>query len=178
MKVFDKKIAPSTVILNDCKEGLSYENVKILFNKLKNKINFMDITSFDDTIDSKSKMASRLTGELAKSFITNIFSVIEKKINIFNENSRFLIYRPRIQKSEEDVGWYIVRFMDQNTKEQILSKLKDDTIIYIEVDDEEIMITTSNVDEQNQKSYYVCQNIDECCLFPQEKMLMCFELIN
>lgn len=183
LKVFSKQLAPSTVTLNDYKEGFNNDILKFLLNILKNKVNSIDITGFDDSIDSKSGVQSRLTSELAKSIFINIFDIKEKKINIYNENSRFLIYRPRKQKSEEDIGWFIVRFMDIETKEKILNNIKDGSIIYINIEDEngdeeEVMITTTTIDEQTAKSYFTAISVDECTLLPQEKMLMWFELIN
>jgi hypothetical protein len=183
LKVFDKKLAPSTVTLNQSKDGLVATDLKTLFQKLKNCVTAMDITGFDSTIDTKSGIASKLTVELSKALITNIFDVKEKKMNIFNENSRFLIYRPRKQTSVEDIGWYIVRFMSNSDREAIMDKINDGAIIYINIDtdddgEEEVMVTTTTMEEQNLKSYFTAKSIDECCLFPKEKMFMGFELIK
>ena len=59
----------------------------------------------------------------------------------------------------------------------------DDNIInlvYDETDgyEKEVMITTTSVNEQNEKSYYTAETINDVVLFPQEKVCMCFELVN
>jgi arginase family enzyme len=183
LKVFSKSTVPSTVLLNDNKNGLGGEDLKTIIDKLKNKISYMDITSFDKTIDSKSGMASKYTIEVCKLLITQLFGIKEKKINIFNDNTKFLIYRPRKQSNEHDIGWYIVRFMDNELKEKILKTIKYDVIQYITIDnedgeEEEMMLTVTTMEEQNNKSFLTAKCIYDCCLSLQEKMFMGFELIN
>ncbi len=80
-------------------------------------------------------------------------------------------------------------------KEELLKYIEDDKIYTFNLDDctikktntdnleldnleNEILITATTMDEQNKKSYYSSKSILDCALFPQEKFLMGFELVN
>ena len=121
----------------------------------------------------------------------------EKKINLFNENSRFLIFRELKQKSEDDIGWYILRLISMTDRMKILEYIQDDKIYVInlnefgielfdndndndsdELIDNEILVAATTIDDQNKKTYYLSKSIMDCTLFPQEKFLMGFELVN
>jgi hypothetical protein len=100
------------------------------------------------------------------------------------------------QTDENDIGWYILRFIDMELKQELLKYIEDDKIYTINLDDSsiqekdiinddiddelenEILITATTIDDQNKKSYYLSKSILECSLFPQEKFLMGFELVN
>lgn len=211
MEVFNKKIAPSVNRRNlsieseislDNEEntkkmdnGLDFDNLTELSNILKNKIKYLIITGYDSTIDNETKFLSRLTSEVVQILYRNIMDLKEKKINIFNENSRFLIYRKLHQESEEDIGWYILRFLTMEDRQRILEKIMDDKIYnfdlndYLNEDSEEnndddnllsgeILISATTMDDQNNKSYYHAKSMMDCTLYPQEKFLMAFELVN
>jgi hypothetical protein len=160
------------------KEKISFQNVKSILDKLKNKIKYLDITGF---IKTKEQQNNRLIVELVRQIAIYLFDITEKKINVFTENSKFLIYRPVEQENPEDIGWYILRFLDNKTKEEILSKIGDDIKnISIDLDgvETDVYVTTTTIEEQNIKSYFTATNILDLCLFTQEKMFMGFELIN
>jgi hypothetical protein len=120
-----------------------------------------------------------MTSEVCRIFIKNIFNIKEKKINIFTEDSRFLIYRPEsIEDEDGDIGWYILRFLETEQKEKLLEQLIDDSIMHLDIEDVGgVYITATTMNEQNEKSYYT-SSIMDCCLFPQEKFLMAFELLS
>ena len=215
LEVFHKKIAPSVhrrnfeydVIDNNSDKnvnnGLEYENLEEITKLLKNKINYLIISGLDKTINTKTDFPARLTSEVVQIIYRNIMDIKESKINIFNENSRFLIYRELKQKDHNDIGWYILRFLDMKLRDQLLKSIEDDKIYTFNLDDyviieekkydnliinddiennnleeNEILITATTIDDQNMKSYYSSYSIIECSLFPQEKFLMGFELVN
>lgn len=209
LEVFSKKITPSVNRRNlsieseinlEIKEennkmtnGLDYNHLTEICNILKNKIKYLIITGFDSSIDNETKFMSRLTNEVVQILYRNIMDLKEKKINVFNENSRFLIYRKLEQESEEDIGWYILRFLTMDNRQQILDKIMDDKIYNFNLNDYldensdeneediltgEILISATTMDDQNKKSYYLSKSIMDCSLFPQEKFLMGFELVN
>ena len=109
-------------------------------------------------------------------------NIKEKKLNIFTEDSRFLIYRPVVQINEHDIGWYILRFMTLEQRNDILKHLTDDDIINITIEDNDeeidVFIASTTIAEQETINYYAAENITEKCLFPTEKMFMMFELLN
>ena len=217
LEVFHKKIAPSVhrrnfehdvIDINPDKNinnGLEYEYLEEITRLLKNKINYLIISGLDKTINSKTDFPVRLTSEVVQIIYRNIMDIKESKINVFNENSRFLIYRELKQKDYNDIGWYILRFLDMQLKEQLLKCIEDDKIYTFNLDDyvieeknydnliindniindnieeieeNEILITATTIDDQNLKSYYSSYSIINCALFPQEKFLMGFELVN
>ena len=147
LEVFHKKIAPSVYRRNfECdiidnnidkniNNGLEYEHLEEITKLLKNKINYLIVSGLDTTINSKTDFPARLTSEVVQIIYRNIMDIKESKINIFNENSRFLIYRELKQKDHNDIGWYILRFLDMNLREQILKCIEDDKIYTFNLDD-------------------------------------------
>jgi len=122
--------------------------------------------------------------------------------NIYNENTRFLIYKPvgelcveneteteievddilDINKIGDNYGWYILRNIPKDIRENIFGLIEHDSIQFItlEENDEEIeiMISSTTINEQNEKCYYTAQSYKDCVLYPDEKMDMMLELIN
>src|SRR5690606_26704291 len=101
-----------------------------------------------------------------------------KTINIFNEDSKFLIWR---KNSDPDpIGWSILKGMDLETREQYIKAIGDDNIISVPItDDDEVydaLVTVTTMNEQQNKSYYTAKNFTECCLKPNQKVSMMFEL--
>lgn len=184
LSIIDPLIAPSVQRdnmndnNNNMKDYLTYSDIQTIINCLKNRVRFLDIVGFDERFDDEACRLSRITGETVKIILRDIFDLKEKSINIFNDESRFLIYRNAEQENDEDIGWKIVRFMTLKEREQILSQITDDDIKLIEIDDNEYYFAATTINEQNMKSYFTAQNLLDCCLFPQEKMFMVFELLN
>lgn len=222
IKALNKKLGPSTIRTDN--NGIDIVLLNQICMHLKNNVDSIDIVGFDPKIDSKDGNASRVTIEVIRSIIREIFNVTEKKINIFNEDTKFIIYRPveqictqdvesdlleiddiskecddaddldKINKSKEeciknifreDIGWYIMRFNDEtiDQKNILMSKLLDDNIITITLEDDdgemkEYYVSTTTMNEQNDKSYITANSIMDMCLFPQEKSHMAFELIK
>ena len=214
LEVFNKKICPSVIRRNLAIEdeisldsnnnnkminGIEYDSLEGISNILKNKVDYLIITGFNTSVDNKTNFWSRLTSEVVQILYRNIMDIKEKKINLFNENSRFLIFRELKQKSEDDLGWYILRLMSMEDRLKILEHVQDDKIYVINLNDfglekfeekeildtdsdeiieNEILISATTIDDQNKKTYYHCKSIMDCTLFPQEKFLMGFELVN
>ena len=163
--------------------GLDISELRELFLEI-NKTNLvgMDITGFDFRIDNKER-AYRITCETAKIPLYVLFGMKEKKINIFNENSKFLIFRPIEQTSLTDLGWFILRGISLETRESIIKCIDDDVIKSITIDldgvEETVMVTTTTIADQEQKSFYDPNlKLSDCVLFPAQKLYMAFELLN
>lgn len=166
--------------------GFTNEELLKIFNKINTEnLVGLDITSFDFRIDDK-EIGYRITCESAK-LALSLLRIKEKKINIFNEHSRFLIHRPIEQINEKDKGWYILRGVPLDLRESIMKKLNNDTITSLNIDiegdgnEETVLIATTTIFEQEKFSYLNNEDklkITDCVLFPVEKTSMMFELLN
>lgn len=148
----------------------------------KKNIVGLDITGYDLRTDDTNR-AYRITCEIAKIVLKYLLDISDKKINVFTENSRFLIWRPSEQLSKTDVGWFILRGMSLDLREELLKKIDSDDILYFAVDDDDgdeqtIYLSSTTMYEQEQKTYYTAENITDHVLFPEEKVHMMFELLN
>ena len=158
------------------KEKLNVPNVFNLLQSLSDKVVSLDIVDFNVSDNNTENIT---ISEICKQLIINTLNIKQKTINIFNENSEFLIYRSLEQNDvEDDIGWYILRNIDINTKKEIMLQLNNDCTITIDINDEEYMITSTTVKEQQDKIYYNATTIMDFTLFPQEKQNMVFDLIN
>lgn len=191
MTVMHYESVPCVKTLLSNKYGFSISTLEeAIININKNNIVGLDITSFDLRINETENMY-RITCEVAKIVLKHLLNITEKKINIFNENSRFLIWRPIDQQSHDDIGWFILRGVSLDAREQIMKQLDKDNIIIFTITnddqndtddndkyDEDVLISTTTMAEQEEKIYYTAENIYECTLFPEEKVHMMFELLN
>ncbi|AYV76507.1 MAG: hypothetical protein Terrestrivirus7_60, partial [Terrestrivirus sp.] len=217
--IFHPDFVPSVIRQHDQQNRetnfLSFYDLQELVSQLQNKVMHLDIVGFNASIDDTAYRFTKMTGNVCRYIIRDIFTLKDKKINVFSEDSKFLIFRPVVQtyydkdkdtdkdknkdnlhsngESDDDfeeydensrkvdIGWYVVRFMTLKDREVFIEKIKDN-IITIEYEKEgkmvEVYVTTTTMKEQNEKSYYTANNIFDCCLFPQEKSLMVFELLN
>jgi hypothetical protein len=117
--------------------------------------------------------------ETFRLIITELKISNKTTINLFNEDSYFLVYRPMIPSDNTDTGWYILRGIPVETKKEILSKINDDQIITLELDDnEEYLVSKTTINKQYELSYHVKHTIYDIVLFPEEKKIMHFELIT
>lgn len=170
--------------------GLDFNELKQIFENInKTNVVALDITSFDFRLDSKER-AYRISCEAAKIPLVSLLEIKEKKINIFNEHSRFIIYRPMEQTSMTDVGWYILKGISLELREEVMKSIDDDTIITLDIDlngdgnIETILLTTTTMSEQENKVFRtnddttVNVKIIDCVLYPVEKTSMMFELLN
>jgi arginase family enzyme len=175
MKVFDESFAPSTERYS--KEGLMLNDITKIINKIKQNVVALDLTEYNPYIGGPTD--SKKTREVARQVLIDTFDVKQNSINIFNENSEFLIYRPSAKKdTDTDYGWYFLANMSMEQRNEIMKELDKDSIMPIKIDDEYYLITKTTMDEQNNKSYYTCNAIRDTVMFPEEKKSMCFELLN
>jgi arginase family enzyme len=183
----------------------------------------LDVTGFDLRLPS-SEPAFRITCGAVQSIISKTLNIKEKKINIFNEHSRFLIWKsmedienaiedahgnlinkPIKEEDNEDeddnednesdkeiniedyiddeIGWYILKGVPLDKREKLLEYLSDGNIKTITMTDDdgnekEILVTSTTIAEQEEKSYYHAKTYLDCVLFPEEKTAMVFELLN
>jgi hypothetical protein len=166
-----------TSILN----GLTIGELEELLISLPKKIVGLDIVGFNFE-SNVSDRAYRITCEIAKMPLKHILNITEKKINIFSEHSKFLIWRPLDQDNALDIGWYILRGTTLDMREEIIKELSsednDDKIISFDIDGEHVLVSTTTILEQQEKTYYMASSIYECALMPEEKIDMLFELLN
>jgi hypothetical protein len=142
----------------------------------------MDIVEFNPLVGSNND--SKITRETIRYILTKTFDLKEKSINIFSEDSKFLIFRP-IEQTDPitDIGWYILRGLPLKEREELIKFVPDDTIITIDLDNDDgksetYYVTKTDMNEQNLKSYCTSSSIQDTTLFPEEKVSMCFELLN
>ena len=177
MKVFHSDIVKSVCKTNSINNGLQVEDVENVLNNLKNNIVSMDICEFNPLIGNQNDV--KVTNELIRYLLKKTFDIKEKSINIFTEDTQFLIYRPMEQEDPEtDIAWYILRGIEPEYKEELIASIPDDTIISLDIDDDIFLVTKTTINEQNEKSYYVATTINDTSLHPQEKACMMFELVN
>lgn len=174
MKVFNESFVPSTFPANN--KGLTPNDVIPLLKELKNNIVSMDISEFNPYLGSKQDC--KKTRELERKIIIDTFDIKEKRINIFTEDSEFLIYRPLHQLNPSDIGWYILENISTDLKEQIIKNIQNDTIIEINTDGQDILVSKTSMNEQNNISYYTSRTIQDIALYPDEKYAMCFKLLK
>lgn len=134
---------------------------------------------FNDTT-----MVNRIQIEVIQQIYGSILKIKEKKINIYNENSRFLIFKPKQEIFDEidQIGWYIMRNLDSDLKEKLLEDIKDGEIIQIQIEDDDnikrdILISVTTLADQNELSYYLAEDYSDKRLYPDEKIDCYFNLI-
>jgi arginase family enzyme len=182
--VLDMKVFHSDIVKSVCRNennmgnnGLQLEHVENVLTSLKNNIVAMDICEFNPLIGNQNDV--KVTNEMIRYILKQTFDITEKSINIFSEDTQFLIYRPMEQEDPEtDIGWFILRGIDMKYKEALIESIPDDTIISLDIEDHSFIVTKTTITEQNEKSYYVATTVNDTALFPQEKATMMFELVN
>jgi hypothetical protein len=159
--------------------GFNIDQINIMLNILsKLNIKMIDIIGYENKENIKLKLL------INKIYLT-LTNQQNTKINMFDENSRFLIFKPidEIYEKEYDIGWYLLRNIPQTMKDELLNSIEIDSIIMLEIMDDdnndvEVMISSTTIEEQNNKCYYVSESYKDCCLYPDEKIAMGFELLN
>jgi arginase family enzyme len=167
-------------------DGFDFDQMKKITEALKKltKLHSIDITgyNFGPKIDSQKFHASNIITVKTIEMICCSFVTLKKKsINIFNDESRFLIWKPL--NDENLIGWLILRNMDIETREQMIKAIGDDDIKTISITDDDgetydALVTVTTLKEQNEKSYFAASSIYDCCLYPGEKLNMTFEILN
>lgn len=158
------------------KDPLKYEHINKLLMSIKKNIVSMDITEFNPSICGSDE--SKKVREVARDIIRDVFDIKEKSINIMNENTQFLIYRPFEQINSSDIGWYILSGLSINEMNNLLNFIGDDEIKTIDIDGEDYLITKTTMNDQNEKTFYHAKTINDTTLFPNEKIDMCFRILD
>jgi len=206
----DANIAPLS-IRESFKTGINIDQLDIILKKLAemnkkfNNVKMIDITGHYLSL-ADTNPAFRVTIETITKIYAKILNMKEYAINIYNENTRFLIFKPvdeicierdsienienleniekiiDINEIGDNYGWYILRNIPKEYKEDLLKEIDDDTIKIINIGEDdtitEIMVSCTSVNEQNEKCYYTSTSYKDCTLYPDEKMAMVFELVN
>ena len=167
------------------KNGLNHKEFSLIIKALKRIKNLVGlvITGYDFSLVKDKKIkdsCDMLTSSIIRETITNLTTIKEKSINIFNENTYFLIWK---YLDDEDYGWFIMRNCSLEFREQLISsRLSDDSIIVETIkdtdEDIEILITKTTMKEQESKSYFGGGTYLDCILLPDEKTSMMFEMLN
>jgi hypothetical protein len=158
-------------------EGVELSDLLKLLNAVKQKVVSIDITEFNPSVATSDDIQTIKSAAIQ--CLTGLFNIKEKQINIFTENTQFLIYRPIKQLDPLcDYGWYILKGLAIDDREMLLKTLPDDTITTIIVDNTDYLLTKTTMAEQNGKSCFTTTLVEDCVLFPDEKKTMCFELVD
>lgn len=189
-------------------EGFNHDELNTIFEELS-KLNIvgLDVTNYDIEYKyNNDDRAIKVTCETARIPMKKIFNLQEHSFNIFNEFSKFLIFRPVKQDNSEDSGWYIFRNMTENADDQkmnneiknkIISEIEDNIILFdpynppvlnniydestvydAKLSYDTIFLSTTTIDEQNKKIFIKGNtDINEKILYPAEKTRMVFELL-
>lgn len=193
-------------------DGFDMDELNMIINKLKDlNVVALDITGYDFRMENTA-IAKRITCETIRRTFVKLFDVKERSINIFNENSRFLIWRPLVEDTDEindtikndeeldeivkelsqedkeklmssvNIGWYILRGIPSDLKEQLLATIGDDDIktftLDIDGEVEDVMVAVTTMNEQMDRSCYTSTSVYDKILYPGEKVDMMFELVN
>lgn len=154
-------------------------------NSVKNLIDFLMIIKkkiisfniFNFKYDKFNKKKNLKIKQIIRLIMINILDIQIKKINIFTENSDFLIYRPNEILNENDKGWFILRGLENIDKEKMLGAIGE-KIISIKIEDQEVLVTKTCPKYQYDNTFFDNISIMDKILFPEEKIDMIFELIN
>jgi len=157
-----------------------------LFLQLFSKLNIFGLNISGFCVDFNDKtMINRIQIETIQQIYGSLLNIKEKRITIYNENSRFLIFKPKeeVLDDSDPYGWYIMRNVDFKLKEKLLEDIKDGEIISIEIDDDnnikkEILISTTTLEDQNELSYYFAEDYSDKRLYPDEKIDAYFNLLT
>lgn len=194
LSCIEKKCAPSVV--RDNNNGFNLDELLLIIQYLK-KINIhgIDITGYKFGIPEEKELHTLSNTITIKTIESIIASIIELP-NI--ESTKFLIWRK--VNDIDPIGWYIMRDVPEEQKEELLNSIDNDQIIFVPYGDKDneyfedsdnnednednkdnenyALVTTTTIGEQQQKSYYTATTLNDCCLLPGEKVSMMFELCD
>lgn len=168
---------------NNTNKGINLDELYIILESFR-KLNIvgLDIVNYNLVNDDKS-IINRIQSETIQRIYGTLLNLSVKSFNVFNENSRFLIFKP-IEDISNDIGWYILRGVDIELRNELMNKINEGQIITVKIDGEdgeeeqEIFVTTTTIFDQNEYSYYSSDDFLDKRLYPDEKMDMMFELLN
>lgn len=184
-----------SLIIRDDKDNINLEELTLILQELKTlNIVGLDIVNYFLINDDKS-IVNRIQAETIQKIYGTLLKLSTKSFNVFNEHSKFLIFKP-VEEIDDDnndnnIGWYIMRGINNiEQREEIMSKIIDDQIIMVKIDDDisddnneikeekYIYVTTTTIYDQNEFSYYSTDTFLDKRLYPDEKVDMMFELVN
>jgi hypothetical protein len=178
LSILDNVYAPLLNNKNNETKGFDIMEIKNIFQTFKNlNIKCIDVINYNLN-ENDVKFNFRLMCESLRVPLLDLFEFKEQSINIFNEYTKFIIWRPLEQIDDDDIGWYILRNIPTKDKEIMIKHIDDNKINILPLDDDIYMVATTTIDEQNKKFYYTANNIDDLTLFTYEKNSMIFELTN
>lgn len=190
LSVFNQSLSPLCLrhpdeIINP-ENSVNINNLQLkLFLKYLSKFNICGINISGFCVDFNDiTLTNRIQIETIQQIYGSLLNIKEKKINIYNENSRFLIFKP-LQEIYDDIdqfGWYIMRNVDSDLKDKLLKDITDGEIITIQIEDDDmikrdILISVTTLADQNDLSYYFAEDYSDKRLYPDEKLDAYFNLI-
>ncbi len=164
--------------------GLNLDELYLMLNSFK-KLNIvgLDIVNYN-LIKDETSIINRIQSETIQKIYGTLLNLSLKSFNVFNESSRFLIFKP-IEELEQDVGWYILRGVDMELRNELMTKINNGQFITVKINDDEeeneekeILVSTTTIYDQNEFSYYSSDDFLDKRLYPDEKVDMMFELLN
>lgn len=190
------KYAPSVIRdIDDKNVGFDYDQMKLIVEYLKKleHLNGVDITGYNfghRIKKEKHHIANMITIKTIEMITNTLINLDQKSINYFNEESKFLIWRK--VNDYDSLGWYILRNISLDDREELIRAMHDDQFITISIPDDDIdnnnndyidnafdaLVTVTTMKEQQEKSYYTAESLYDCCLYPGEKLNMLFEILN
>jgi arginase family enzyme len=136
-------ISCAPCVIRENNRGINIDQLNLILNKLSNlnKIKMIDITGFQLT--SEDSRTYRMTVDTIIKIYSKLLKLKEYSINVFNESSKFLIYKPldEIYQEDEDEygseetnhGWYILRNLNIHMRNELLEELDGETIMSISI---------------------------------------------
>jgi len=182
-KVFKHNVAPSVININDKekkieRDGLELDIILDILKALKEEylVMSMSVSEFDPLYGNDQD--NRKTVEVLRQCMIKTFDIKENKMNIVNEDTQFIVYRPLQQIDINDVGWYILRQVDTDTKDRITKHIQMNKITIEPICGNDIMLSLTTAREQNGKIFHDKCKIEDIVLFTEEKKEMIFELVT
>jgi arginase family enzyme len=205
LSVMDKMSCPCVTKYNNGQksytniDGFNTTQMTDIFRSLSSlNIVGLDVTMFNFQ-QNQPPLLQKITSETAKLPLKYMLKVREKKINIMTADSKFLIWRPREQCDSRDVCWSILYIGCSELKNKLIEKIeKDSELIEREFDDyndvckittynfineytnevDYTYISTTTINEQQQKVLTSQTCILDRVLSPDQKIDMAFQLIS
>lgn len=162
-------------------KGVNLDELYIILESFR-KLNIvgLDIVNYNLVNDNKS-IINRIQSETIQRIYGTLLNLSIRSFNVFNENSRFLIFKP-LEDISNDIGWYILRGGDIELRNELMIKINEGQIITVKIEEnneeQEIFVTTTTIFDQNEYSYYSSNDFLDKRLYPDERMDMMFELLN
>jgi hypothetical protein len=168
--IFDFDILPIEINKNE----ITINELDIILENIKKLKSLMSINICSYSF-KKNDPRNKIKREIILKIIEEFDEIKKNRINIFSDDSKFLIWRKR---DDDTHGWNILRGVDLDFKNTVLDSIDENTIIELEIDDAYCQISSTSIKEQNGKSFYKTKDVNDLCLFPQEKIDMVFEMLS